>query len=157
MGGIGVTEGWKFRQAVPGDAEWLADLKAAAMRPDLERLGYWDASWARARFLTSFVPANTQVIVHDGVDAGCIAIRTEPDAWWLEHFYLASSVQGHGVGGSVLAATLARCGPDRPIRLSMNRGSRVRPLYERHGFRHVDNDPNGVDLIFERDTTESRS
>ncbi|WP_245886953.1 GNAT family N-acetyltransferase [Umezawaea tangerina] len=143
---------WEFRQATAEDAGWLADLKVEVMRPDLERLGYWDPPWARDRFLAAFVPANTLVVVLDDEDVGCVAVREEPDARWLEHFYLSPSVQGRGLGSGVLAAVLERCAPDLPVRLSINRGSRVRALYERHGFRHVEDHANGVDLIFERDT-----
>jgi len=45
----------------------MADLKAMAMRPDLERLGYWDLDRVRQRFLDTYVPENTSVVVLDGL------------------------------------------------------------------------------------------
>ncbi len=42
---------WSLRAATAADASWLADLKAEAMRADLQRLGYWDRDWARQWFL----------------------------------------------------------------------------------------------------------
>ena len=141
---------WSLRPATAGDARWLADVKAQAMRADLQRLGYWDRDWARHRFLDAYVPANTSVIVAGGQEVGCIAVRGEPDAWWIEHFYLSEHAQGRGLGAAVLAHVIAAHGDDRPFRLALDRGSRVRALYERHGFVHLHDDDNGVDQIFQR-------
>lgn len=70
---------WSLRPATPDDADWLADLKAEAMRPDLERLGLWDREWARRRFLDAFVPANSQVIEMDGRSVRVVAVRPDAD------------------------------------------------------------------------------
>lgn len=143
--------GWSLRPATAQDASWMADLKAQAMREDLQRLGYWDRDWARQRFLDSYVPANTSVIVGPGGQvAGCIAVRGEPDAWWIEHFYLHAQTQGRGLGGQVLRHVIAERHDGRPFRLALDRGSRVRALYERHGFTHHHDHDNGVDQIFQR-------
>ncbi|MCR6483572.1 GNAT family N-acetyltransferase [Amycolatopsis sp. OK19-0408] len=142
---------WTFRAATANDSEWLADLKAEAMRPDLERLGLWNRDWARGRFLAGFVPANTRVVTLDGEDVGSIAVRPEPDARWIEHFYLSPVVHGRGIGGEVLAAVLRETADRPPFRLAIDRGNRVRGLYERHGFVHIRDDArNGIDQIFER-------
>lgn len=127
----------------------MADLKADAMRPDLERLGYWDREWARERFLSAYVPVNTHVIVVDEQAVGCIGVRPEPDACWLEHFYLRSQVQGRGLGGQVLRHVLAAHPGRRPFKLALDRGSQVRRLYERHGFTHQYDEDNGVDQVFQ--------
>jgi len=62
-----VTGTWSLRRAILADAQWMADLKAMAMRPDLERLDYWDLDWVRQRFLDTYVPENTSVVVLDGL------------------------------------------------------------------------------------------
>lgn len=92
---------------------------------------------------------NTSVIVSGGVDVGCIAVRPEPDAQWIEHFYLDPRTQGQGMGGAVLREIVQRHRDDRPVRLAIDRGSRVRPLYERHGFTYCYDDANGIDQVFE--------
>ncbi|HYQ62605.1 GNAT family N-acetyltransferase [Actinophytocola sp.] len=143
-----MTTTWSLRSATPRDAEWMADLKATVMRADLERLGYWDHDWARQRFLDTYVPANTNVILVDGDVAGCIAVRAEPDALWIEHFYLRPEFQGHGLGGHVLRHVMTLRQDGRPFKLAVNRGSGARGLYERHGFVYQYDDTNGVDQIF---------
>jgi GNAT superfamily N-acetyltransferase len=139
---------WSLRPATSGDAQWLADLKATAMRPDLERLGYWDRDWARQRFLDTYVPANTDVIEIDGKPIGAIAVRPERDAQWIEHFYLDPSIQGRGVGRQVLEHVMDAHRDARSFWLAIDRGSAVRRLYERAGFVHQYDDDNGVDQVF---------
>jgi len=139
---------WTLRPATGGDAQWLADLKALAMRPDLERLGLWDRAWARQRFLATFVPANTDVIEIDGESVGVIAVRPEPDAQWIEHFYLHPSVHGRGIGEQVLYQVMDSHRDARPFRLAIDRGSKARRLYERLGFVHEYDHRNGVDQVF---------
>ena len=114
----------------------MAELRAIVMRPDLERLGRYDPVRVRQRFLDAFAPEHTRVIVVDGEDVGLIAVRGEPDAVWIEHFYLAPGSQGRGLGSAVLAAVLveASVGEERPFRLNVLQGSPARRLYERNGF-----------------------
>lgn len=139
---------WMLRPATAEDAQWLADLKAIAMRPDLERLGLWDRDWARQRFLDTFIPANTDVIEIDGKPVGVIAVRPERDAQWIEHFYVHPSVQGRGIGEQVLRQVMDAHRDARPFRLAIDRGSKVRRLYERLGFVHEYDDSNGIDQVF---------
>lgn len=80
-----------------------------------------------------FRPENTRIIMIDGENAGSIAVREEPDARWIEHFYLAPTAQNRGVGSAVLARVLAE-GPPKQHRLNVLQGSAARRLYERHGF-----------------------
>ncbi|MEV5041089.1 GNAT family N-acetyltransferase [Microbacterium sp. LMI1x-1-1.1] len=124
---------WTTRPSTPADATWIAELRAVVMRPDLERLGVFSPERVRQRFLAAFDPALTRVIVVDGADAGCVAVRSAPDGTWIEHFYLDERVQGHGVGTQVLQSVLAEDHP-RPWRINVLQQSPARRLYERHGF-----------------------
>lgn len=123
-----------LRPSSDSDAAWIADLRAAVMRPDLERLGRFDPVWVRERFLRGFVPANTRLIDMGGVAVGSVAVRSEPAEHWIEHFYLDGAHQGRGIGGDVLRRVLAENADGRPFRLNVLQGSAARRLYERHGF-----------------------
>ena len=125
---------WSLRAATVRDAQWIADLRAVVLRPDLERLSRFDPVRVRQRFLTAFEPASTRVILVDGVAAGSITLRAADDSLWIEHFYLNPEFQGRGVGSAVLGSQLASGQGGRPFRLNVLRGSRARALYERHGF-----------------------
>ncbi len=126
---------WILRPALPDDATWMAELRAVVLRPDLERLGRWDPVRVRRRFLDRWAPERTWVIRVGGRDAGLIARRDEPDAHWIEHFYLDPALQGAGIGGEVLRDLISRHDDGRPFRLDVLQGSAARRLYERAGFR----------------------
>jgi GNAT superfamily N-acetyltransferase len=138
---------WALRLATNADAHWIAELRAVVLRPDLERLGRFDPVRVRQRLLSAFDPAATQVVLVDGRETGCIAVRPEADALWVEHFYLAPDVQGRGVGSAVLQRQLADHGRERTFRLNVLQGSPARALYERHGFIVDHQDPVDVFMV----------
>ncbi|MFC5678298.1 GNAT family N-acetyltransferase [Aeromicrobium endophyticum] len=132
-GASGVPASWTLRAAVPSDASWMAELRAVAMRPDLERLGRYDDDRVRRRFLDAYRPEHTTVIEVEHVDVGLFAVRPEAGERWFEHLYIRPDHQGRGLGGRVLEQVLREDDP-RPMRLNVLQGSAARRLYERHGF-----------------------
>lgn len=118
------------------------------MRPDLERLGLWDRDWARSRFLDAYVATNTDIVEIDGQPVGAIAVRSEADVQWIEHFYLEPAVQGRGLGSQVLGHVMDLHRDARQFRLAIDRGSAARRLYERVGFVQLYDDDNGIDQVF---------
>jgi GNAT superfamily N-acetyltransferase len=141
-----MTTEWALAPSSPADAPWMAELRALVLRADLERLGRWDPVRVRQRFLATFDSARTSVISIDGENVGLIAVRPEPDAVCIEHFYLQPAQQGRGIGGQVLRQVLATRGDSRPFRLNVLQGSPARALYERHGFVVDREDPIDVYL-----------
>lgn len=85
-----------LRAALPGDASWIAELRAVVMRPDLERLGRYDATRVRQRFLDA-VPFRLNVL--QGSPArrlyerhGFVFEHEDPiDVWMVRHPADASS------------------------------------------------------------------
>jgi ribosomal protein S18 acetylase RimI-like enzyme len=139
---------WALRSAEPTDVEPIAELRAAVMRPDLERLGRYDEHRVRQRFRDSFSPQHTSVIVADGAFAGCVTVRPAEDGRWLEHFCLAPDLQGRGLGSAVLRTLLEQTDADgAPVRLNVLQGSAAQRLYERHGFTVEDQDPVDVYMV----------
>ncbi|WP_284976213.1 GNAT family N-acetyltransferase [Arthrobacter sp. efr-133-TYG-104] len=135
------------RPAVATDAAWIAELRAVVMRPDLERLDRYDPVRVRERFLNGFQPEHAYVIHTDGVDAGVIAVRPEPDARWVEHFYVAPAHQGKGLGSAVLRHVMEASVDERPFRLDVLQGSAARRLYEKHGFVLESEDPIDIFMV----------
>ncbi|MER6530153.1 GNAT family N-acetyltransferase [Streptomyces sp. NPDC001508] len=139
---------WNLRSASVSDVEAAAQLRAVVLRADLERLGRYDARRVRQRLRDAFDPGHTWAIEAGGVFAGCVALRPAVDAHWLEHFYLAPHLQGHGIGSGVLGELLERCDRDGlPVRLNVLQGSPARRLYERHGFTVETEDPVDVYMV----------
>ncbi|MGW7685024.1 N-acetyltransferase family protein [Kribbella sp. NPDC054772] len=136
---------WTLRPATTADLEDLVELRAVVMRPDLERLGRYDAVRVRQRLRDAFVPENTRIIEVDGELAGSITLRPAADRQWLEHFYLAPHHQGRGLGTAVLASVLERA--DMTVALNVLQGSPARKLYDRHGFVVESEDPVDVFMV----------
>ncbi|MEU1512834.1 GNAT family N-acetyltransferase [Streptomyces sp. NPDC005811] len=142
---------WRTRQATAADLEAVAEVRAVAMRADLERLGRYDEHRVRQRLRDAWMPAHTLVVEGaDGAVVGCVALRPAGDADWLEHFYLDPRVQGRGIGTALLERLLEDADRDgRRVRLDVLRGSAARRLYERHGFVWEREDAVDVFLVRE--------
>ncbi|MFE4693668.1 GNAT family N-acetyltransferase [Streptomyces sp. NPDC056749] len=141
-------QGWRLRPATFEDVEPIVEIRASAMRPDLERLGRYDEHRVRQRLRDAYVPEHTSVVEAGGAVAGCVALRPSEDCCWLEHFYLAPEVQGRGIGTAVLAGLLARTDAEGvTVRLNVLQGSAARSLYERHGFAPEREDPVDVFMV----------
>ncbi|MFE5241400.1 MULTISPECIES: GNAT family N-acetyltransferase [unclassified Streptomyces] len=139
---------WSLRPATPEDLDAMTELRAEVMRPDLERLGRYDAHRVRQRLRDAYEPGHTSIVEYDGDFAGCVALRPAEDGWWLEHFYLSPALHGRGIGTAVLAGLLARTDAmGAPVRLDVLQGSAARRLYERHGFTLEREDPVDVYMV----------
>jgi len=147
-GNAALTPTWTLRPAVELDAPWIAELRAVALRADLERLGRFDPIRVRQRFLSAFEPGLTKVVLVEGREAGSVTVRPDGDSLWIEHFYLAAELQGRGVGSLVLRRLLDEHAGQRTVRLNVLQGSRARALYERHGF--VVESEDAVDVFMVR-------
>ncbi|RZT12779.1 putative N-acetyltransferase YhbS [Kribbella sp. VKM Ac-2569] len=137
---------WRLRPATANDLEELVELRAVAMRPDLERLGRYDDHRVRQRLRDAYTPEHTRIIEVDGEFAGSISIRPAEDRHWLEHFYLAPHHQGRGLGSAVLRSVLDEAGA-ATVALNVLQGSPARKLYERHGFVTETEDPVDVFMV----------
>ncbi|CAP44438.1 GNAT family N-acetyltransferase [Bordetella petrii] len=117
------------------DFDALADLRAAAMRPSLERLGRYDARRSRERLRATFEPAHTRGIHLDGRRIGFYALRPQDDALRLDHLYLLPVESGRGVGSRVLRDIIGQAqAAGRALRVGALRGSDANRFYLRHGF-----------------------
>ncbi len=126
------------RTAMPSDAPALAELRAEAMRPSLEALGRYDPLRVRRRFLDSFVPAETTVLLNVEQIIGFFVLRQRPDEHYLDHLYLADQARGLGLGRRVVAELQqdARAA-GLPIRLMALKGSPANGFYRACGFEAV--------------------
>jgi hypothetical protein len=73
---------WRLRPATPTDLEDLVEIRAVVMRPDLERLGRYDAHRVRQRLRDSYVPEHTRILEVGGELAGSIAVRPTIGGGW---------------------------------------------------------------------------
>ena len=128
----------------PADREHfdeLAELRIAAMRESLERVGRFTPERARQRLQNSFYPEHTRFILLDGAKVGFYTFRPEQEEFRLEHLYIHPSHQSRGVGSHVLAKLLEEADALRkPVFLGALRESASNRFYQRHGFEPIRED-----------------
>ncbi|WP_328912766.1 MULTISPECIES: GNAT family N-acetyltransferase [unclassified Streptomyces] len=150
----GAVAPWELRAGRTADVEAVAELRAAVMRADLERLGRYDDHRVRQRLRDSFSTRHTSIVTVGGEFAGCVTLRPVDDGLLLEHFYLAPHHQGRGLGSAVLRTVLARADAQgATVRLKVLQGSAAQRLYARHGFTVEAQDP--IDVLMTRPPTAS--
>ena len=122
-------------QASKNHGEFLAEIRVSAMRESLEAVGRFEPERARERFLASFVPENTQMLLVLGEVVGFYVVVEKDSCLYLDHLYVAPSMQGGNVGSSVISklkTTAAELG--LPICLGALRNSRSNEFYQKNGF-----------------------
>ncbi|KKB62346.1 hypothetical protein WM40_17985 [Robbsia andropogonis] len=139
----------RLEQSKWEDADYLANLRVAAMRDSLMRIGRFDLHRARARMLDNFDPACAQHILVDGFRAGCTVTRIRADHLLLDHLYILPGFQRCGIGSAVLRMIIDQAAMlHLPIVLGALRGSESNAFYLRHGF--VKTGEQDVDIYYVR-------
>lgn len=122
-------------RAVETDFDRLADLRVAAMRESLERVGRFHPERARERLRSTFSPPHTWVIVLEGATVGFYAARPSPGGLSLDHLYVHPGFQGRGIGGGVLRKLFAEADQSAtPITVGALKESASNRFYLRYGF-----------------------
>lgn len=137
------------------DFESLFELRIAAMRESLERLGIFDLGNARTRFLGQFDPQYMQHICMDEGDgqgarrAGLLTVTPYHDGRTkLQHLYLLPAYQNRKIGDWAMQQVQAQARKDgKTVWLEvLNKSDAIR-FYRRHGFVQTGGD--AIDLIYE--------
>ena len=132
---------FQIEPAAMADAKRLADLRVKAMRPSLEAAGRFDPDRARARFLETFRPADTRLLLEEDRLAGFYVLRSRDDHLYLDHLYLAPEHQGRGAGRHIVQSIQQEArAANLPIRLMALNVSDANRFYQSCGFRAVGQD-----------------
>jgi GNAT superfamily N-acetyltransferase len=125
----------ELRSVVDADFDRLADLRIAAMRESLERVGRFNPERARERLRSTFSPEHTRFIILNEQTVGFYAARPSPEGLHLDHFYIHPDFQSRGIGGVVLKAISEEADRDAtPILVGALKESASNRFYQRHGF-----------------------
>lgn len=147
---------YELEQATAEDFDRLFQLRIAAMRESLERIGRYDERRAFERFRSTFQPERTRLILIAEELAGCVAMKPEDDGLLLEHFYLYPAFQGRGLGAAILRQLLAEADEaGQPIRLSVLQKSDAERFYRRFGF--VETAQDDFDIYLSRPLSTASS
>lgn len=109
------------------------------MRESLERIGRFDESRARSRFLSTFAAEFTRHIEVDGERVGFVVLTRHQDHLSLDHLYILPGSQSVGTGSAVLGLLFAEADSARKsIRVGALKGSDSNQFYTRHEFEFVE-------------------
>ena len=125
-----------FRAVLESEGEALAGVRVEAMRESLERIGRFDESRAKARFLSSFVPAYTTAVMVGDQLAGFFVVRPEGSGrLLLDHLYIRPAYQGQRIGSLVLAKVFAEADArQQVVKVGALRESKSNEFYVKSGF-----------------------
>ncbi|AXI03460.1 GNAT family N-acetyltransferase [Aquirhabdus parva] len=123
------------------DFEQLVEIRIAAMRESLERIGRFDPERARERFRQGFSPEHTRFIEINGRKVGFVVVKPVLNQLLLDHLYVVPKAQRKKVGSQVLAHIFIEADSQGlPIRVGALKDSDSNRFYQRHGFRRIEQD-----------------
>ena len=143
----------RFETARASDAERLANLRVEAMRPSLAAVGRFDAVRAKNRFLSGFVPEDTQMVYVTDALAGLFVLRLRGDHLCLDHLYIAADFQRRGIGRQIIDRLKHTARDARlPIRLTALNSSPAQAFYAACGFDPLSSDALDTVLVWVPDS-----
>ena len=142
---------FSLRQATAEDRDRLYAIHSEGMRPYVEQVWGWDDDFQRERFRRGFDPRTTQIVVSSGQEIGFLRAEEKGGTVSLAQVFIVPEHRGRGIGTALLRDILARGLPVRLRVLKVNAGARR--LYERLGFRLVDDTATHHHMLFEPHNT----
>lgn len=126
---------YEERTAVQSDGDFLAAIRVQAMKESLEAVGRFNPDTARKRFLDTFDPSETTLIVVNSETIGFYAVQKKDDHLYLAHLYLLPKYQGFGIGGKVVSSIKRNAKKyNFTVKVGALGGSKSNDFYLRNGF-----------------------
>jgi GNAT superfamily N-acetyltransferase len=137
-----------FRQATESDKDFARRIYVATTKLYVDHLPDWTDEYIRARFERRFIVASTRMILRDGVTVGWVRQSESATEIVLEQIYVDPACHRQGIGAAVLSALMLDwTSSGKAIALRTLRRNPARRLYERFGFRVVDDsEPNSIGM-----------
>jgi ribosomal protein S18 acetylase RimI-like enzyme len=155
MAGSGV----ELRPVADADREFLCRLYASTRAEEMAQTGWTEAeveSFLRFQFAAQdafyrqqFGDASFDLVLEEGIPVGRLYVDRRDDEIRLIDIALLPEHRGRGIGSALLRELLAEAGrAGKPVRIHVEAFNPAMRLYERLGFRKVDE--NGVHHLMER-------
>lgn len=127
-----------FEPTTSDDLDALVDIRIAAMRESLVRVGRFDPDRARERFQSGFSAADTRFILHDACRVGFLVVKTKEDHLLLDHRYILPQHQGKGIGSAILETIFREADfASLPLHVVALKESYSNRFYQQHDFVHA--------------------
>ena len=131
---------YSLRPATAADAAFVYHLHRSSMQDNVAQTwGEWNEELQARMFTQWFEPAQFQIVVVDGQDAGLISVERRPMELFLSTIEILPEYQNRGVGSAVIRDVLAQAQAEGlPVGLQVLKVNPARRLYERFGFSVVE-------------------
>ena len=131
----------KLRPARKKDAAFAEALYLLTMLPLLTALGLGDEQRLRARFAQGYKRECSKIACIIPADVGWIQLSKTSTGFHLDQLHLIPEWRGHGIGSYLIEAMLQRAGKaGATVALDVIRGNPAFALYQKFGFRPVEED-----------------
>ena len=123
----------------PEASDFAFEVKRVALGPHIISRWGWDEAFQRNFHEQRFRDTPFCRIMHNGQAVGTVALTALADHLRLDEFYLLPAYQGQGLGTRILKHCAAYRRRSRiAARLRYLKWNPVGSLYQRHGFRGID-------------------
>lgn len=141
-------EALTFRRATEADIPFLLELRRRTMSEHLRNSGIEPSeSELRNRVLVKFDCA--ELILLAGAPIGLLKVVKQPNEWHLLQIQIVPERQGRGLGSAIIEKLLADAVQTHvTVSLSVLRTNPARELYQRLGFRVVEQNDHAYDMEF---------
>jgi GNAT superfamily N-acetyltransferase len=131
-----------LRQAQDNDIDFLYTLHVATMKEYVDKTWGWDDAFQESIFKKNHVPADIQVITLDGEDIGVISIDHKMDEIFLRIIEIHPNYQRQGLGTAIIQTIIDDATRQmKPVALRVLKVNPAKRLYQRLGFRIVEETP----------------
>jgi ribosomal protein S18 acetylase RimI-like enzyme len=124
----------RLRPATAADRDFARPIYIAATKAYTGHLPEWTDDHMAARFERRFIVEATRMAELDGLTVGWLRVTDTGAEIMLEQIYVDPAHQGRGIGSRLIRGLIQEW-PGRPIRLAVLKTNPARRLYERLGFR----------------------
>jgi ribosomal protein S18 acetylase RimI-like enzyme len=132
-----------LRRGVDADYEYLWRLHVRTMRGYVEHtFGPWDEGWQRQYFAQHVRPSDVDIVEIDGKRAGVLVVTRSPTEYYVNAIAIEPRWQNRGIGSKLLTSIVEEANAAGvSVGLRVMKVNPARRLYERLGFRVVDETP----------------
>ena len=123
-----------IEECQPGLEMELAELRARAMKPSLEKVGRYDEKRVRDRLLDGFDSKNCRLLKHDNKLIGFFYIIETENEIHLKHLYIDTDFQNLGFGKQALKFIISKS-IGKTLKLNALKESPSNSFYKNHGFQ----------------------
>ena len=131
-----------FRQAAPGDSEWLFDTYRRTMKGFVTSAYGWDEDLQKAGFAKSLRQGSCQIVTWEHTRCGFVHWEVEPDLVWLRMLCIVPEMQNKSIGSATIAKVMTLSSYlQKQLYLNVFVCNRTAyDWYRRIGFVEIEND-----------------